>query len=87
MNKPTVRKALLYENVGRGLVKCLLCERRCLVSEGSTGFCGTRVNIDGTLYTVVYGDISALSANPIEKGCLRGGSPLENPYTTSIQVQ
>ena len=70
MDRSTVRKALLYENVRGGLVRCLLCERRCIISEGSTGFCGTRINMDGVLYTLVYGDINAISVNPIEKGCL-----------------
>ncbi len=70
MGKPTIRKALLYENVRGGLTRCLLCERRCMISEGSTGFCGTRVNMDGGLYTIVYGDINAVSVNPIEKGRL-----------------
>jgi len=41
-----------------------------MISEGSTGFCGTRVNMDGGLYTIVYGDINAVSVNPIEKGRL-----------------
>lgn len=70
MNSPSVREALLYERVRGGFVRCILCERRCLISEGSTGFCGTRVNINGILYTTVYGDINAISVNPIEKDCL-----------------
>ncbi len=64
---PTVRPALLWEKVQDSEVKCSLCERRCQIKEGSTGFCGTRVNIGGQLYTMVYGDISSLSANPAEK--------------------
>jgi len=34
---------------------------------GKVGFCKTRRNIDGNLFTLVYGDISSISANPIEK--------------------
>jgi pyruvate formate lyase activating enzyme len=64
---PTVRPALLWEKVQDGKVRCGLCERRCEIREGSTGFCRTRVNISGRLYTMVYGDISSLSANPAEK--------------------
>lgn len=69
MEKPTVREALLYERVRGERVRCLLCERRCLIPEGMRGFCKTRVNIEGRLHTLVYGDINAISANPIEKGC------------------
>lgn len=64
---PTVREARFYEKTGGNEAVCLTCERRCRVKEGSKGFCGTRINVDGRLYTIVYGDISSISANPIEK--------------------
>ncbi|GAI62333.1 unnamed protein product, partial [marine sediment metagenome] len=41
--------------------------RPCLIPEGESGFCATRKNIGGQLYTLEYGDISSISANPIEK--------------------
>ena len=67
MEKPWIRKTLLYESLENGKVRCKVCQRRCIISEGKTGFCKTRKNIDGKLYTLVYGDISSISANPIEK--------------------
>lgn len=67
LDSPTVREALLYEAEGEGRVRCLLCERRCVIPKGGEGFCGTRRNVDGRLYTLVYGDVSSISANPIEK--------------------
>ena len=63
---PTVHEALLYEKLSGEKVRCGLCERRCLISLGLRGFCRTRMNIGGTLYTLVYGDISALESRPIE---------------------
>ena len=63
---PTVREALFYEKLKDGKVKCSLCERRCEIPQGSKGFCKTRMNIDGKLYTLVYGDISAIESRPIE---------------------
>ncbi len=33
---------------------------------GGKGYCKTRLNMDGKLYTVVYGDLSALESRPIE---------------------
>ena len=50
-----------------GMVECGVCERRCMISLGAIGFCKTRMNIQGELYTLVYGDISSMAANPIEK--------------------
>ncbi|MBO3832580.1 MAG: radical SAM protein [Candidatus Brockarchaeota archaeon] len=64
---PTVREARFYEKTGVDETVCLACERRCRIKEGAKGFCGTRVNFEGKLYTIVYGDISSISANPIEK--------------------
>jgi pyruvate formate lyase activating enzyme len=63
---PTVQKALFYEKLQNGNVKCGLCERKCEISPSSKGFCKTRMNIDGDLYTLVYGDISAVQSRPIE---------------------
>jgi len=62
----TVHEALLYEKLKGDKVRCGLCERRCLISPSLKGFCKTRMNIDGELYTLVYGDLSALESRPIE---------------------
>ncbi len=63
-----VREGLLQETVDRRAnVRCLTCERRCLLGPDQTGWCHTRVNRDGKIYTLVYGLISSLSPNPIEK--------------------
>ncbi len=51
----------------KGYLVCLVCERRCKLKEGDKGFCKTRMNIQGKIYTLVYGDISSISINPIEK--------------------
>ena len=65
-NYPTVRKAIFYEKLASDKVRCTLCERKCEISPGSKGFCKTRMNIDGELYTLVYGDVSAVESRPIE---------------------
>jgi len=66
MAEGRIRQALLYEHLG-DKVQCHTCERRCLIAEGELGFCATRKNIGGQLYTLEYGEISSISANPIEK--------------------
>jgi pyruvate formate lyase activating enzyme len=63
---PTVQEAVLYEKLGEDKVKCGLCERRCLISLGEKGFCKTRLNLDGKLYTLVYGGLSCVESRPIE---------------------
>ena len=64
---PNVRKAILTEGLSDGRVRCGLCARRCVTHSGQRGFCRTRMNIEGQIYTLVYGDLSSISANPIEK--------------------
>ncbi len=66
MTSPYVRPALLQEPLGKK-VRCNVCERRCEIVEGGTGWCRTRHNREGTLFTTIYGSVSSLSANPIEK--------------------
>ncbi|MEM3728390.1 MAG: AmmeMemoRadiSam system radical SAM enzyme [Candidatus Bathyarchaeia archaeon] len=62
----TAREALFYERLSDNKVRCSLCERRCEIAEGSVGFCRTRRNFGGKLYTLVYGDVSAVESRPIE---------------------
>jgi pyruvate formate lyase activating enzyme len=48
-------------------VKCELCPRACIISEGQRGECGVRENRGGKLYTMVYGNVCAAHVDPIEK--------------------
>lgn len=63
---PTVHEAVLYEKLPDDTVRCGLCERRCIISPGRRGFCKTRLYVDSKLYTLVYGNLSALESRPIE---------------------
>lgn len=56
------KRALLQKDC-----RCLVCERYCLIKEGEKGHCKTRINENGIIYTLNYGNISSLSVNPIEK--------------------
>jgi len=50
----------------KSLVKCLVCERGCVIGVGLTGFCGNFANIAGKLYDIGYGLLSAVEPRPIE---------------------
>lgn len=62
-----VREAYLYEKLDGNKVQCHTCQRRCVVPEGERGWCYTRINKSGRLYSLIYGEVSSLSINPIEK--------------------
>jgi len=51
----------------RGGVRCGLCPHRCVIAKDKTGICGVRVNREGTLYTNIYGEVSSIAMDPIEK--------------------
>jgi pyruvate formate lyase activating enzyme len=61
-----VRESLLQERVD-DTIKCNVCERRCVLRAGGFGWCRTRQNRAGRLVTLIYGSVSSLAANPIEK--------------------
>ncbi len=59
--------ALLYDELGEGLVQCNLCAHRCKIREGNRGICRVRENREGHLYTLVYGNLISKNVDPIEK--------------------
>jgi pyruvate formate lyase activating enzyme len=61
------KEAYLYDRLENGGVLCRTCQRRCVIPAGKTGWCRTRQNVNGTLYSLIYGEVSSLSVNPIEK--------------------
>lgn len=65
-NLPNIKLTPLQEPLSGNKARCLVCERKCILEEGGKGFCKTKINIEGKIYTVVYGDISVLESRPIE---------------------
>jgi len=61
------KECLLYRRHEGGAVTCLACQRKCRIADGNTGWCRTRVNDRGRLFSLIYGEVSSLSVNPIEK--------------------
>ncbi len=62
-----LHEALLYEKQEDNKVKCLLCARRCLISDGAKGFCLVRKNEGGTLFSLNYGKVVSACIDPISK--------------------
>jgi pyruvate formate lyase activating enzyme len=60
------KEAILYDKVGKAL-NCKICERRCIISPGKTGFCQMRENVDGKIYSLNYAAVSSAAVDPIEK--------------------
>lgn len=62
-----LKEAMYYETLEDERVKCHLCPHGCIIAEGGVGFCKVRVNRDGILYTMNYGEITSYAYDPIEK--------------------
>lgn len=60
----SARYAKMLDN---NLSLCELCPNLCKIKLNKTGECKTRLNINGTLYSVVYGNPCAVHIDPIEK--------------------
>jgi pyruvate formate lyase activating enzyme len=61
-----MKKALFWKKEENG-IKCNACKRNCLIPENSAGFCGVRKNLDGKLFSLVYGKNLTSEIDPIEK--------------------
>jgi len=70
-------EAMLYDRLEGGAVRCHVCQWECSLQQGKLGVCGTRMNEDGVLYTLIYGEVSSLNVDPIEK------KPLFHFYPTT----
>jgi pyruvate formate lyase activating enzyme len=61
-----VKEGRHYLKLGRN-VQCKVCPNNCLLEPGDRSHCRNRVNHDGTLYTLVYGNPCTFHVDPVEK--------------------
>ena len=67
LDTASLHEAIYYEPLSQKRVQCFLCPNQCILSPGQFGACKARQNIDGKLYSIVYGRISTVHVDPIEK--------------------
>ncbi len=61
-----VKEAAHYLKLGSN-VQCKVCPNNCLLAPGDRSHCRNKVNRDGTLYTMVYGNPCTFHVDPVEK--------------------
>ena len=61
------KETILYEKLDKDKVRCGVCQRKCVIPVSRSGWCRTRINEGGRLYSLIYGEVSSLSINPVEK--------------------
>ncbi|MFC1709133.1 AmmeMemoRadiSam system radical SAM enzyme [Candidatus Omnitrophota bacterium] len=75
------KEAMFYEKVDAKTIKCTLCPRYCLLSDGMLGFCRARRPEGGKHYSLVYGNPTAVHVDPIEKKPLFHFLPKTNAFS------
>jgi pyruvate formate lyase activating enzyme len=61
------KKEAEFYSVSDKTVHCRKCPNECILAAGESGICRNRVNEDGKLYSVAYGNPCAVHVDPIEK--------------------
>ncbi len=64
---PAGHKAMYFEPLEGGRVRCVLCPHRCVIAPGRSGICRQRWNEGGTLTSRIYGRVTSIAMDPIEK--------------------
>ncbi len=67
MDTTGLKEAMYYEQLDNGRIQCNLCPNRCILEKGQRSICRVRQNIDGKLYSLVYGKPITVHIDPIEK--------------------
>ncbi len=75
------KEAMFYTQKEDKKVECNLCAHKCIIKDSKFGLCNVRQNIDGRLYSQVYGELIANSVDPIEKKPLYHFLPGSNSYS------
>jgi len=73
----------MWEKRDNKVVRCRLCPNYCVLKPGEYGKCGARKNEGGTLFSMVYGGLSAMTPDPIEKKPLFHFWPGSGAYSIS----
>jgi pyruvate formate lyase activating enzyme len=75
-----VREASHYRKLGSN-VQCKVCPNNCLLEPEDRGRCRNKVNKDGVLYTLAYGDPCTAGPDPVEKKPLFHFLPGERTFS------
>lgn len=76
-----MHEAKWYKQLKSGKVQCELCPHYCVISEGDYGKCNARKNVNGKLYSAVYGKPVSAAVDPIEKKPLYHFLPGSKTYS------
>ena len=74
------KESLFSEETARGM-RCMICPNECTLKNGEVSDCRNRINKDGKLYTIAYGNPCAIHVDPIEKKPLNHFLPASTAFS------
>jgi len=77
------KEAMFYVKLSDG-VQCQKCPHECILLDGDEGFCRSRVNFKGKLYSIAYGNPCAVHIDPIEKKPLFHFLPSARAFSIAV---
>lgn len=79
---PWHKEGFLYTKLDNHKVVCGICPNRCLLAPGDRSVCRSKINLNGVLYSLTYGNPCAVHVDPIEK------KPLFHylPHTSAFSI-
>ena len=81
---PHLKEAYFYKKMADGAVQCGNCPHACVVVPGSRGRCRTRVNIEGRLFSISYGNPCVVHVDPVEKKPLQQFYPGSKAFSLAV---
>lgn len=70
-----------YEKLSGLRVACGICPNRCILSPGDRSVCRSKINVEGVLYSIAYGNPCSVHIDPIEKKPLYHFKPRSTAFS------
>ena len=74
-------EGFLYKKANNNRVVCGICPNRCVLAPGDRSICRSKVNMDGTLYSLTFGNPCSVNVDPIEKKPLYHFKPRSKAFS------
>jgi pyruvate formate lyase activating enzyme len=84
IHDPHVKEAYFYEKRPDGAVQCGTCPHECVVLPDGRGKCRAKVNIEGQLHSISFGNPCAVHVDPVEKKPLLHFYPATRAFSIAV---
>ncbi|OGR04223.1 MAG: AmmeMemoRadiSam system radical SAM enzyme [Deltaproteobacteria bacterium RIFOXYD12_FULL_50_9] len=75
------KEGFSFERLEDNKVACGICPNHCVLAPGDRSVCRSKINKDGTLYSLAYGNPCTVHIDPIEKKPLFHFKPLSMAFS------